>query len=149
MVNRVMADGLMSCCCAPLAHEDQAVRACSAALRMQESMKRYALELRRSEGIPIQIRVGLNSGEVVVSSIGRDLKMDYNAIGQTTHLAGRMEQMAVPGSILITSNTLTLAEGFIQVCPLGPLAVKGIEEPVEVFEVTGAGTPRSRIEAAV
>ena len=148
-VNLVMGDGIMALFGAPLAHEDHAVRACYAALRMQESMKRYALELRRSEGIPIQIRVGLNSGEVVVSSIGSDLKMDYNAIGQTTHLAGRMEQMAVPGSILITSNTLTLAEGFIQVSPLGPLAVKGIEEPVEVFEVTGAGTPRSRIEAAV
>lgn len=147
-VNLVMGDGIMALFGAPLAHEDHAVRACYAALRMQESMKRYALELRRSEGIPIQIRVGLNSGEVVVSSIGSDLKMDYNAIGQTTHLAGRMEQMAVPGSILITSNTLTLAEGFIQVSPLGPLAVKGIEEPVEVFEVTGAGTPRSRIEAA-
>lgn len=148
-VNLVMGDGIMALFGAPLAHEDHAVRACYAALRMQESMKRYAIELRRSEGIPIQIRVGLNSGEVVVSSIGSDLKMDYNAIGQTTHLAGRMEQMAVPGSILITSNTLTLAEGFIQVSPLGPLAVKGIEEPVEVFEVTGAGTPRSRIEAAV
>ena len=148
-VNLVMGDGIMALFGAPLAHEDHAVRACYAALRMQESMKHYAADLRRSEGIPIQIRVGLNSGEVVVSSIGSDLKMDYNAIGQTTHLAGRMEQMALPGSILITSGTLTLAEGFIQVSPLGPLAVKGIEEPVEVFEVTGAGTPRSRIEAAV
>jgi class 3 adenylate cyclase/tetratricopeptide (TPR) repeat protein len=148
-VNLVMGDGIMALFGAPLAHEDHAVRACYAALRMQESIKRYAADLRRSEGIPIQIRVGLNSGEVVVCSIGNDLKMDYNAVGETTHLAARMEQMAVPGSILITSSTLTLAEGFVQVSPLGPLAVKGIEEPLEVFEVTGAGTPRSRIEAAV
>ena len=147
-VNQVMGDGIMSLFGAPLAHEDHAVRACYAALRMQESMKRYAEGVRRSEGIPIQIRVGINSGEVVVRSIGSDLKMDYTAVGKTTHLAARMEQMTVPGSILITSSTLTLAEGYVQVNPLGPLAVKGLEEPLDVFEVVGAGTPRSRIEAA-
>jgi class 3 adenylate cyclase len=147
-VNQVMGDGIMSLFGAPLAHEDHAVRACYAALRMQESVKRYAEGVRRSEGIPILIRVGLNSGEVVVRSIGSDLKMDYTAVGQTTHLAARMEQMAVPGSILIPSSTLTLAEGYVQVNPLGPLAVKGLEDPIEVFEVMGAGTPRSRMEAA-
>jgi len=147
-VNQVMGDGIMSLFGAPLAHEDHAIRACYAALRMQESVKRYAEGVRRNEGIPIQIRVGLNSGEVVVRSIGSDLKMDYTAVGQTTHLAARMEQMAVPGSILISSNTLTLAEGYVQVDPLGPMAVKGLEAPLEVFEVTGAGTLRSRMEAA-
>ena len=147
-VNQVMGDGIMSLFGAPLAHEDHAVRACYAALRMQESMKRYAEGVRQSEGIPILIRVGLNSGEVVVRSIGSDLKMDYTAVGQTTHLAARMEQMSVPGSILIPSSTLTLAEGYVQVKPLGPLAVKGLEDPIEVFEVMGAGTPRSRMEAA-
>ena len=147
-VNQVMGDGIMSLFGAPLAHEDHAVRACYAALRMQESVKRYAEGVRRSEGILIQIRVGLNSGEVVVRSIGSDLKMDYTAVGQTTHLAARMEQMTVPGSILISSSTLTLAEGYVQVNPLGPLAVKGLEAPLEVFEVTGAGTLRSRMEAA-
>jgi class 3 adenylate cyclase/tetratricopeptide (TPR) repeat protein len=147
-VNQVMGDGIMSLFGAPLAHEDHAVRACYAALRMQESVKRYAEGVRRSEGIPILIRVGLNSGEVVVRSIGSDLKMDYTAVGQTTHLAARMEQMAVPGSILIPSSTLTLAEGYVQVNPLGPLAVKGLKDPLEVFEVMGAGTPRSRMEAA-
>ncbi len=147
-VNQVMGDGIMSLFGAPLAHEDHAVRACYAALRMQESVKRYAEGVRRSEGIPIQIRVGLNSGEVVVRSIGSDLKMDYTAVGQTTHLAARMEQMTVPGSILISSSTLTLAEGYVQVNPLGPLAVKGLEERLEVFEVMGAGTLRSRMEAA-
>ena len=103
-VNQVMGDGIMALFGAPLAHEDHAVRACYAALRMQESVKRYAEGVRRTEGIPIQIRVGLNSGEVVVRSIGSDLKMDYTAVGQTTHLAARMEQMATPGSILMTAG---------------------------------------------
>src|SRR5262245_56274200 len=101
-VNQVMGDGIMALFGAPLAHEDHAVRSCYAALRMQESAKRYADGVRRIEGIPIQIRVGLNSGEVVVRSIGSDLKMDYTAVGQTTHLAARMEQLATPGSILVT-----------------------------------------------
>ena len=113
-VNQVMGDGIMALFGAPLAHEDHAVRACYAALRMQESVK-YAEGVRRTEGIPIQIRVGLNSGEVVVRSIGSDLKMDYTAVGQTTHLAARMEQMAIPGSILITAETLHLAEGYVEV----------------------------------
>ena len=99
-VNQVMGDGIMALFGAPLAHEDHAVRACYAALRMQESVKRYAEGVRQTEGIPIQIRVGLNSGEVVVRTIGSDLKMDYTAVGQTTHLAARMEQMALPGSIV-------------------------------------------------
>ena len=108
-VNQVMGDGIMALFGAPLAHEDHAVRACYAALRMQESVKRYAEGVRRTEGIPIQIRVGLNSGEVVVRSIGSDLKMDYTAVGQTTHLAARMEQMATPGIDLMTPDTLRLA----------------------------------------
>jgi class 3 adenylate cyclase/tetratricopeptide (TPR) repeat protein len=147
-VNQVMGDGIMALFGAPLAHEDHAVRACYAALRMQESVKRYAEGVRRTEGIPIQIRVGLNSGEVVVRSIGSDLKMDYTAVGQTTHLAARMEQLATPGSILITAETLHLAEGYVEVKPLGPVSVKGLSEPVEVYEVAGAGLVRSRMEAA-
>ena len=101
-VNQVMGDGIMALFGAPLAHEDHAVRACYAALRMQESVKRYADGVQRTEGVPIQIRVGLNSGEVVVGAIGSDLQMDYTAVGQTTHLAARMEQMATPGSVLMT-----------------------------------------------
>src|SRR5262249_51205646 len=107
-VNQVMGDGIMALFGAPVAHEDHAVRACYAALRMQESVKRYSEEIRRAEGISIQIRVGVNSGEVVVRSIGSDLHMDYTAVGQTTHLAARMEQMATPGSILIAHETLNL-----------------------------------------
>jgi class 3 adenylate cyclase len=116
-VNQVMGDGIMALFGAPVAHEDHAVRACYAALRMQESVRRYADEVRRTEGIPIQIRVGLNSGEVVVRSIGSDLHVDYTAVGQTTHLAGRMEQMATPGAILATAETLALVEGYVQVTP--------------------------------
>ena len=147
-VNQVMGDGIMALFGAPLAHEDHAVRACYAALRMQESVKRYAEGVRRTEGIPIQIRVGLNSGEVVVRSIGSDLKMDYTAVGQTTHLAARMEQMATPGSVLMTPEALRLAEGFVQVKSLGPVNVKGLTEPLEVYEVSGVGAARSRLQAA-
>ena len=147
-VNQVMGDGIMALFGAPLAHEDHAVRACYAALRMQESVKKYAAGVQKTEGIPIQIRIGANSGEVVVRSIGSDLKMDYTAVGQSTHLAARMEQMAMPGSILMTADTLSLTEGFVQVKPLGPVNVKGLTEPVEVYEITGAGPVRSRLQAA-
>ena len=108
-VSNLMGDGIMALFGAPLAHEDHAVRACYAALRMQESVNRYADGVRRTEGVPIQIRVGLNSGEVVVGAIGNDLKMDYTAIGQTVHLASRMEQMATPGSIMMTAGRSALS----------------------------------------
>jgi class 3 adenylate cyclase/tetratricopeptide (TPR) repeat protein len=147
-VNQVMGDGIMALFGAPLAHEDHAVRACYAALLMQESVKRYAEEVHRTAGVPVHIRVGVNSGEVVVRSIGSDLHMDYTAVGQTTHLAARLEQMAMPGSILISPETLNLAEGFVVVKPLGERPVKGLERPIEVFEVVGAGTVRSRLQAA-
>jgi class 3 adenylate cyclase/predicted ATPase len=147
-VSNLMGDGIMALFGAPLSHEDHAVRACYAALRMQESVNRYAEVVRRTEGVPIQIRVGLNSGEVVVGAIGNDLKMDYTAVGQTVHLASRMEQMATPGSIMMTADALRLAEGYVQVKPLGPVAVKGMTEAVEVYEVTGAGVARTRLQAA-
>src|SRR5215470_14736096 len=98
-VNQIMGDGIMALFGAPLAHEDHAVRACYAALAMQAAIRAYAEDVRRAHGIAMQMRVGLNSGEVVVRAIGNDLHMDYSAIGQTTHLAARMEQLATPGSI--------------------------------------------------
>ncbi len=125
-VSNLMGDGIMALFGAPLSHEDHAVRACYAALRMQESVNRYADGVQRAEGVPIQIRVGLNSGEVVVGAIGNDLKMDYTAVGQTVHLASRMEQMAKPGSIMMTADALRLAEGYVQVKSLGPVNVKGM-----------------------
>jgi class 3 adenylate cyclase len=103
-VNQVMGDGIMALFGAPIAHEDHAVRACYTALAMQTSVKQYASEVQRTKGVPIHIRVGLNAGEVVVRSIGSDLHMDYTAVGETTHLAARMEQMAPSGSIRITAD---------------------------------------------
>ena len=147
-VNQVMGDGIMALFGAPLAHEDHAVRACVAALRMQERVSLYGDELQRNSGLPVQIRVGLNSGEVVVRAIGSDLRMDYSAVGQTTHLAARMEQIAKPGTTLLTAHTLRLAEGRMRVRPLGPVSVKGLDQPVEVYELTGATAARSRLEAA-
>jgi class 3 adenylate cyclase/tetratricopeptide (TPR) repeat protein len=147
-VNQVMGDGIMALFGAPLAHEDHAVRACYAALRMQESVKTYADEVRRSHAAVVKIRVGLNSGEVVVRAIGSDLRMDYTAVGQTTHLAARMEQLADPGAIVITPETLALAEGYVEVKPLGPVPVKGLADALEVYEVTGASQARTRLQAA-
>lgn len=147
-VNQVMGDGIMAMFGAPLAHEDHAVRACYAALRMQESIARYSEEMRRVEGITIQVRIGMHSGEVVVRSIGNDLHMDYTAVGRATHLAARMEQIAAPGSILVTGEVLRLAEGFVEAKPLGPVPVKGLAEPVDVYELLGAGAARSRLQAA-
>jgi predicted ATPase/class 3 adenylate cyclase len=147
-VNQVMGDGIMALFGAPLAHEDHAVRACYAALRMQEAVRQYADDVWRSQSVRIQIRVGLNSGEVVVRSIGSDLRMDYTAVGQTTHLAARMEQLAAPGTTLLAPDTLQLAEGYVQAKPLGLAQVKGLGEPVEVYELVGAGMARSRLQAA-
>jgi tetratricopeptide (TPR) repeat protein len=147
-VNQVMGDGIMALFGAPIAHEDHAVRACYAALAMQEAIGRYAEALRRQQGLDVQIRIGLNAGEVVVRSIGNDLHMDYTAVGQTTHLAARMEQLARPGTTLLTAETLRLAEGYIEVAPLGPMPIKGVQEPVEVYELRRAGPVRSRLQAA-
>jgi class 3 adenylate cyclase/tetratricopeptide (TPR) repeat protein len=146
-VNQVMGDGIMALFGAPLAVEDHAVRACYAALRMQESVRHYAEAARRDHGVAVRIRVGLNSGEVVVRTIGSDLHMDYSAVGQTTHLAARMEQLADPGSILLSPATFELTEGFVDARALGSVPVKGLSEPVEVYELTGAGTARSRLQA--
>ena len=147
-VNQVMGDGIMALFGAPVAHEDHAVRACYAALRMQERVKTYADDVRRSHAAVVKIRVGLNSGEVVVRAIGSDLRMDYTAVGQTTHLAARMEQLADPGAIVITPETLALAEGYVEVKSLGPVRVKGLEMLLEVYELTRAAAVRSRFQAA-
>jgi class 3 adenylate cyclase/tetratricopeptide (TPR) repeat protein len=147
-VNQVMGDGIMALFGAPLAHEDHALRACYAALRMQERVRSYGDDMQRTHGVPMQIRVGLNSGDVVVRAIGSDLHMDYTAVGQTTHLAARMEQMAKPGSILLTPGTLRLAEGHVRVKSLGLVSVKGLAETMEVFELTGATSARTRLQVS-
>ena len=148
-VNQVMGDGIMALFGAPLAHEDDAVRACYAALAMQEALHRYAEEVRRTQGLLVQMRVGPPSGVVVVRAIGNDLHMDYSAVGQTTHLAARMEQLAAPGNILLTAATLRLVEGLVRVQGLGPVPVKGLAEPVEAFELVGVTALRRRLQAAV
>src|SRR5881398_645417 len=111
-------------------------------------MHAHTEDVRRTRGLELRMRVGLNSGEVVVRAIGNDLHMDYSAVGETTHLAARMEQLATPGSIRLTPATLRLVEGLVQVHTLGPVPVKGLAEPVEVFELVGASALRRRLQVA-
>jgi hypothetical protein len=115
---------------------------------MQAAMRAMTEEVRRTRGLELRMRVGLNSGEVVVRAIGNDLHMDYSAVGETTHLAARMEQLAMPGTIRLSAATLRLVEGLVQGTALGPVPVKGLEEPVEVFELVGASHLRRRLQAA-
>src|SRR5947208_5004932 len=147
-VNQVLGDGIMALFGAPIAHEDHALRACYAALAMQAAMRAYTEEVRRTWGLELRLRVGLNAGEVVVRAIGNDLHMDYSAVGETTVLAARMEQTATPGTIRLPAATLRLVEGLVQVTALGPIPVKGLSDAVEVFELTGASTLRRRLQAA-
>jgi class 3 adenylate cyclase len=140
-VNQVMGDGIMALFGAPLAQEDHAMRACYAALRMQESVKQYADEMFRTKGQSVRIRIGINSGEVVVRSIGSDLRMDYTAVGQTTHLAARMEQLADPGSTLLTAETLRLAEGLVRVTSRGAAPIKGLKDPWRYLSSQAWGPP--------
>src|SRR5438128_33402 len=147
-VNQGLGDGIMALFGAPIAHEDHALRACYASIAMQTALRGYADEVRRAHGMPLQIRVGLNAGDVVVRAIGNDLHMDYSAVGQTTHLAARMEQLATPGRSRLTATTFRLAEGLVHVNALGRFPVKGLTEPVEVFELVGASTIRRRLQAS-
>jgi class 3 adenylate cyclase/tetratricopeptide (TPR) repeat protein len=147
-VNQVLGDGIMALFGAPIAHEDHALRACYAALALQTAIRPYAEEVRRVQGMVLQLRVGLNSGEVVVRAIVNDLHMDYSAVGQHTHLAARMEQLATPGTILLTAATWRLVESLVRVQALGAVPVKGLTEPVEAFELVGVTALRRRLQAA-
>ena len=147
-VNQVAGDGIMALFGAPLAHEDHAVRACYAALDMQAAIRRYAEKVRRTHGVEVQIRVGLSSGEVVVGTIRSDLRMDYSAQGKTAHLAARMEQLATPGTIRLTVDTLRLAEGYFEVKSLGLVPVKGLEQPIDIYELIGARPRMARFHTA-
>ena len=146
-VNQVLGDGIMALFGAPLAHEDHALRACYAALAMQDEMRRYRQKLGQSEETGLQIGVGMNSGEVVVRSIDNDLNIDYSALGHTTHLAARMQEISGPGEALMSASTLRQVEGFIQIQPLGPVQVKGVSQAVEVYSVIGATSARTRVQA--
>lgn len=147
-VNQVLGDGIMAIFGAPLAHEDHALRACYAALAMQEEMRRYRRKLGQSEESGLQIGIGMNSGEVVVRSIDNDLNIEYSALGHTTHLAARMQELSGVGTTLMTASTLRQVEGFIQVRSLGALQVKGVSQPVEAFKVVAATSARTRVQAA-
>ncbi len=146
-VNKVLGDGIMAIFGAPLAHEDHAMRACFAALAIHADMRAIAEKARHQFGVEVQVRIGINSGDVIVRAIHNDLTMDYDAIGPTVHLAARMEQMAVPGTTRITEVSHRLAEGFVEVTPLGPIPIKGVSAPIDVFELTGAVEVRSRFQA--
>ncbi|MDR3416369.1 MAG: adenylate/guanylate cyclase domain-containing protein [Nevskia sp.] len=145
-VNQYTGDGIMALFGAPVAHEDHALRACFAALEMQREVRRYADELRLSSGLNLSIRVGLNTGEVIVGAIGDDLRMDYTAQGLTVNLAARMEHICEPGRIYATRNTAVLAEGYFRLRDLGEMAVAGMDTPLRVYEVEGEGAVKTRLE---
>ena len=141
-VNQVLGDGVMALFGAPLAHEDHAVRACHAALAMRESVQAYARDLQSRSKPGIDIRIGLNSGEVVIRAIENDLHMDYSAVGFTTHLAARMEQLAPANNIWMTDITCRLARRGIEADRLDPQTVRGVSEPVQVWRLVAARTTR-------
>src|SRR5262249_29888925 len=147
-VNQVLGDGIMALFGAPLAHEDHALRACYAALAMQEEIRRHREKLGQSKAAGVQIGIGMKSCEGLVWSPDNDLNIEYSALGHTTHLAARMEEMAAPGSILITGPTLREVEGFVQVKEFGPVQVKGISRPVNTYELSGVTSARTRVQAA-
>src|SRR6266511_645702 len=142
-------DGIFAFFGAPIAHEDHPQRALYAALRMQEDSKRYGEKLRLENGVILQIRIGLNTGEVVLRSIRKDdLHTDYTPVGHSTSLASRMESLALPGSIVVSEHTYKLTEGYFEFKPLGAARVKGVSEPVNIYEVVGVGPLRTRLQVA-
>ena len=148
-VAQALGDGIFALFGAPLAHEDHPQRALYAALRMQEQMRRYADMLRVKGYPPLLMRVGVNTGEVVLRSIRKDdLHADYVPVGHSTNLAARMEQLAAPGSILVTAHTHKLTDGYFDFKGLGQTKIKGVEEPLHIYEVLGAGPLRTRLQVA-
>src|SRR5262252_867709 len=149
-VAQSLGDGIFALFGAPIAHEDHAQRACYAALRMQEDLKRYAEGLRRDHGLNLEIRVGLNTGEVVVRSIRTDdLHMDYVPIGHSTGLASCLQSLAPGGAIVVSESTYKLTEGYFAFTPLGAAQIKGVSAPVSLYAVAGVGPLRTRLEVAV
>jgi class 3 adenylate cyclase/tetratricopeptide (TPR) repeat protein len=147
-VDKFTGDGIMALFGAPIAHEDHAQRACYAALEMQRAVSEYADQVRRSDGISLTTRIGINSGDVVVGSIGDDLSLSYTAVGHTVGLAQRMEALAEPGKAYLTAHTARLAAGFLEMRDLGEFEIKGASEPLGVHELTGVGSARGRLDVA-
>ncbi|MGO4810929.1 adenylate/guanylate cyclase domain-containing protein [Cupriavidus sp. 2MCAB6] len=148
-VAKSLGDGILALFGAPIAHEDHPQRALYAALRMQDTMRKHSDRLRLEQGLSLQIRVGIHTGEVVVRSIRKDdLHADYDPVGHTIHIASRMETMAAPSSIFVSESTYKLAEGYFEFKALGATQVKGIPEPLQVYEVLALGALRTRLQVA-
>jgi class 3 adenylate cyclase len=147
-INQFTGDGVMALFGAPVAHEDHAQRASHAALSIQKTIGEYGVKIKNDRGVEFKMRIGLNSGLVIVGSIGDDLRMDYTAVGDTTNLAARMESIAKPGSVLISEPTHKLVRDFFEFKSMGKVEVKGKEELQEAYELMKAGEVETRIEAA-
>jgi class 3 adenylate cyclase len=147
-INQFTGDGVMALFGAPVAHEDHAQRACYAAMSIQKSLEIYGEKIKQNYGLDFKLRVGLNSGTVVVASIGDDLRMDYTAMGDTTNLAARLESLAQPGTTLLSANTQKMARDFFECKPLGELEVKGKTEAQKAYELMWVTDVQTRIEAA-
>jgi class 3 adenylate cyclase/tetratricopeptide (TPR) repeat protein len=145
-VNQYTGDGIMALFGAPIAHEDHAQRACYAALHLRDELRRYADELRLERGLDFSVRMGLNSGDVVVGKIGDDLRMDYTAQGQTVGLAARVERIAGADRICLSEGTAGLVAGYFDLESLGAVQVKGVSQPVRVHELKGPGALRTRFD---
>ncbi|MCH6562311.1 MAG: AAA family ATPase [Myxococcales bacterium] len=145
-VNQYTGDGIMALFGAPIAHEDHAQRACYAALHMADQLRGYAKELRRERGLSFSVRMGLNSGDVVVGKIGDDLRMDYTALGQTVGLAARIERVAEGGKVYVADATAQLVSGFLRMENLGEFRLPGVEAPVRIHELQGLGPLRTRLD---
>jgi class 3 adenylate cyclase/tetratricopeptide (TPR) repeat protein len=148
-VAQALGDGIFALFGAPIAHEDHPQRAVYAALRMQDAMRRYADTLRAKGYPPLLMRVGLNTGEVVLRSIRKDdLHADYVPVGHSTNLAARMEQLATPGSIVVSAYTHRLTDGYFAFKDLGPTQIKGVEDALNIYEVLGMGQFRTRLQVS-
>ena len=148
-VNQFTGDGVMALFGAPIAHEDHAVRAVAAALSVQKAIREYAETLRQSQGLDFALRIGINTGPVVVGRIGDDLRMDYTAQGETVNLAARLQSAAVAGAVLISEATEALVNGYFVTSDAGPRTVKGIDHPVGAFTVHEQRRRRARFEVAI
>jgi predicted ATPase/class 3 adenylate cyclase len=147
-INQYTGDGIMALFGAPIAHEDHAHRACYAAFHLQQELRHYADQMRVARGLNFFVRMGLNSGEVVVGKIGDDLRMDYTAQGHTVGLAARMEQLAEPGKVLLTDHTAKLVSGYFALRDLGQTRIKGLNDSLHVFELEGVGRVRTRLDVS-
>jgi class 3 adenylate cyclase/tetratricopeptide (TPR) repeat protein len=145
-INQYTGDGIMALFGAPLAHEDHALRACAAALDMVRDLGAFARDVHRERGLTLAVRMGLNSGEVVVGQIGDDLRMDYTAQGHVVGLAARVQQLAPPGGVTLTEHTARLVAGFFDLVDRGEHHLKGASAPVRLYDLKGPGPIRSRLE---